>query len=75
MEMIWIVCGLLAATALLARSIAARSVLNAMRFLRNKWSLSGTTLTVYEEDDTTVAFTATVSTTADADSVTGADPT
>ena len=54
---------------------AARSVLNAMRFLRNKWSLSGTTLTVYEEDDTTVAFTATVSTTADADSVTGADPT
>lgn len=53
---------------------AARSVLNALRFLRNKWSVSGTTLTVTKEDDTTSAWTATVTTDAAADPVTGSDP-
>lgn len=43
---------------------AARSVLNALRFLRNKWSISGGTLTVTEEDDTTTAWTGTVTTAA-----------
>lgn len=52
---------------------ASRSVLNALRFLRNKWSISGNTLTVYEEDDVTVAWTATLSSAA-GDPVTGSDP-
>ena len=52
----------------------ARTTLNALRFLRNKWSIAGTTLTVTEEDDSTAAWTATVSTDAAADPVTGSDP-
>lgn len=52
----------------------ARTMLNALRFLRNKWSISGTTLTVTKEDDSTSAWTATVSTDAAADPVTGNDP-
>lgn len=39
---------------------AARSPLNALRFLRNKWSISAGTLTVTKEDDATSAWTATV---------------
>lgn len=53
---------------------AARSVLNAMRFLRNKWSISGTTLTVTKENDTDSAWTATVTTDAAAEPITGNDP-
>ncbi|HUW09559.1 MAG TPA: hypothetical protein VM537_07490 [Anaerolineae bacterium] len=53
---------------------AARSALNALRFLRNKWSIAGTTLTVTEEDDATSAWTATLSSTAEANPVTGSDP-
>lgn len=53
---------------------AARSVLNAVRFLRNKWSISGTTLTVTKEDDSTAAWTATVTTDAAADPIVGNDP-
>ncbi len=53
---------------------AARSVLNALRFLRNKWGLSGGTLTVTKEDDATTAWTASVTGTAGADPVTGVDP-
>lgn len=53
---------------------AARSALNALRFLRNKWSISGTTLTVTQEDDSTAAWTGTVSTDASADPVIGNDP-
>jgi hypothetical protein len=40
-------------------TVAARSVLNALRALRNKISISGTTLTICEEDDVTPAWTAT----------------
>lgn len=54
---------------------AARSVLNALRFLRNKWNISGSTLTVTKEDDATSAWTGTVTTNASADPVTGVDPT
>ena len=54
---------------------AARSVLNALRFLRNKWSISGTTLTVTEEDDSTSAWTSTLTENASANPVTGSDPT
>lgn len=52
----------------------ARSPLNALRFLRNKWSLAGGTLTVTKENDSTTAWTAAVSTDAAADPVTGSDP-
>lgn len=53
---------------------AARSLLNALRFLRNKWSITAGTLTVTKEDDTTTAWTAAV-TTAAGDPVTSVDPT
>jgi hypothetical protein len=36
---------------------ASRSVLNALRWLRNAWSIAGGTLTVKKEDDTTTAWT------------------
>lgn len=54
---------------------AARSLLNAVRKLRNKWAISGSTLTVYKEDDTTSAFTEALTTAAGADSITASDPT
>lgn len=54
---------------------AARSVLNALRSLRNKVSVSGSTLTVTKEDDSTSAWTATVATDAAADPITEVDPT
>lgn len=52
----------------------ARTPLNALRFLRNKYSISGTTLTIYAEDDTTAKWTSTVTTNAAADPITGSDP-
>jgi hypothetical protein len=54
---------------------AARSVLNALRFLRNKWSIAGSTLTVTKEDDAATAWTAALTTVAAAQGVSGADPT
>ena len=67
------------ADAVLGRNIAGgsssgRTVTEALRFLRNKFTVSGTTLTVYAEDDTTVSWTSTVSTSAVAEPVTGSDP-
>jgi hypothetical protein len=53
---------------------AARSMLNALRFLRNKWSVSGVTLTVTKEDDSTAAWTSTITKDAASDPVTGSDP-
>ena len=53
---------------------AARSLLNALRFLRNKWSISGSTLTVTKEDDTTSAWTSTLTSSASAEAVTSSDP-
>lgn len=53
---------------------AARSLLNAVRFLRNKWSISAGTLTVTKEDDSTSAWTATVTTDAGAEPIVGNDP-
>jgi hypothetical protein len=52
----------------------ARSPLNALRLLRNKWTSSAGTLTVTEEDDTTTAWTATLTGDAAADPVVGSDP-
>jgi len=53
---------------------AARSVLNALRFLRNKWSISGSTLTITKEDDASAAWTATVTGDAAANPIIGSEP-
>lgn len=53
---------------------AARSVLNALRVLRNKHSTSGGVVTITEEDDSTTAFTITLTTDAAALPITGGDP-
>ena len=52
----------------------ARSPLNALRFLRNKWDIAATTLTVKKEDDSTTAWTATVTAAPGADPISGNDP-
>jgi hypothetical protein len=68
-----------AADALLDRDIAGggsgntRNVRNALRALRNKATISNSTLTVYQENDSTAAWTADV-TTAAGNPVTGIDP-
>lgn len=51
-----------------------RTVRSALRALRNKSAISGSTLTVCKEDDTATAWTASVSSSASADPVTGIDP-
>jgi hypothetical protein len=66
------------ADAILARSLAGgadggRTVRDALRASRNRVVISGSTLTVYAEDDTTVAWTATIST-AQRDPLQGVDP-
>lgn len=45
-------------------SATVRTVRQALRFLRNFWSISGGTLTVKKEDDTTTSWTAAVTQTA-----------
>jgi len=54
---------------------ADRSLLNAVRFLRNKWSISGSTLTVTKEDDSASAWTSTVTGDSSADPIVSSDPT
>jgi hypothetical protein len=72
------------ADALLARDIGSgsgagtseeRTVRSALRFLRNKWSIATGTLTVRKEDDSTAAWTSTLTGTAGADPITTSDPT
>lgn len=53
---------------------ARRSVINALRFLLNKWTIVGGTLTVMKEDDSTPAWDASVSATYSTDGVSGVDP-
>ena len=53
---------------------AARSMLNALRILRNKMSITGSTVTVTEEDDTTTAWTGALTTSASAEPITAMDP-
>lgn len=67
------------ADALLGRNIAGgssagRTVKQALRFLRNKWTIAAGTLTVFQEDDSTSDWTATVSTDAAAVPIVGNDP-
>jgi len=52
---------------------SARSLLNAIRKLMNKWSISGTVLTVTKEDDSTTAYTQNITSTSNADAITGLD--
>jgi hypothetical protein len=54
-------------------SSTVRTVRQALRFLRNKWSISAGTLTVCKEDDSTASWTAAVTTTA-GDPVSAAAP-
>jgi len=54
---------------------ASRSVLNALRFLRNKWTIIGGTLSVKEEDDATEAWNSALTTNAAADPIVESDPT
>lgn len=68
------------ADALLARNVSGgsstgRTVKQALHFLRNKWTVSAGTLTVYDTDDTTSSWTGAVTGTAGADPVTASDPT
>lgn len=51
-----------------------RTVRSALRALRNKSEIVGSTLTVYTENDAAAAWTAAVSTTVGANPVTGIDP-
>jgi hypothetical protein len=55
-------------------SSSVRTVRQALRFIRNKWSISGTTLTVCKEDDSTASWTSEVTGTAAADPITASDP-
>jgi hypothetical protein len=50
-----------------------RTIAQALAFLRNKWTLVDTTLTVYDTDDVTVLWTATIARTA-GDPVSSSDP-
>jgi hypothetical protein len=67
------------ADALLNRDMAAvsdtesRSPLNALRFIRNGFSIAGATLTVLKEDDTTPAYTRDLTTDPTADPIVGVD--
>jgi hypothetical protein len=54
-------------------SPSVRTVRQALRFLRNKWSIAAGTLTVTKEDDSTSSWTAAITTTA-GNPVSGADP-
>jgi hypothetical protein len=54
---------------------AARSVLNALRILRNKWTVMAGVLSVKKEDDSTEAWNAALTSLAGADPITGQDPT
>lgn len=53
---------------------SARSPLNALRLLRNKWVVATGTLSVKKEDDSTEAWSSAVSSDAAADPITGSDP-
>ena len=55
-------------------SPTVRTVRQALRFLRNKWTLTGTTLSVKKDDDATESWSGVVTKTAGAEPITGSDP-
>jgi hypothetical protein len=68
------------ADALLGRNVSGgsstgRTVKQALHVLRNRSAVAAGTLTVFDTDDTTSSWTATVSSDATADPITGIDPT
>lgn len=60
--------------ALAKDSDTGRNVQDALRILRNKVAIAGSTLTVYTEDDSTSAWTASISTSANASPIVSIDP-
>lgn len=68
------------AAAVLAHDLAAvsgeapRSLLNAARFLRNRWDASGPNLVVYREDDAAVAWSGVLGTTTSTTAVVSLSP-
>lgn len=54
--------------------VAGRTGLDALRFIRNKWTASGDTLSVKKEDDSTEAWAATITHDPVAEPITGMDP-
>jgi hypothetical protein len=67
------------ADGILARNIAGgsstgRIVTDALRAIRNRSAIAANTLTVYQEDDTTTAWTATVASSPTADPIISIDP-
>lgn len=54
---------------------ADRSTINALRLLRNKWNIAGSTMSVYKENDSTIAWQSDLSTVASANSIVDFDPT
>jgi hypothetical protein len=54
-------------------AVTFRSMLGGMSKLVNRWRISGTTLTVYAEDDSTAAGTQALTGTAGADPITEVD--
>jgi len=55
-------------------STTVRTVRQALRFLRNKWTITGTTLSVKKEDDSTESWAAVVGSTTNTDGITSVDP-
>lgn len=55
-------------------SASVRTVRQALRFLRNLWLISGTTLSVKKEDDATESWNAQITSTPGASPITGSDP-
>jgi hypothetical protein len=57
-----------------ATKVTGRDMLSALRYLRNKVDISGSTMTVYQEDDTSAAWNSALTTTAGLNPVTSSDP-
>jgi hypothetical protein len=55
-------------------STTVRTVRQALRFLRNKWTLTSGTLSIKKEDDSTESWSATVGTTLSSDGIISLDP-
>ena len=55
-------------------STTVRTMRQALRAIRNKWSISGTTITFTKEDDSTSSWTAVLTGTPGADPITASDP-
>ena len=57
-----------------ATKVTDRNMLSALRYLRNKVAISGSTMTVYQEDDTSAAWNSALTTTSGLNPVTSSDP-